>query len=80
MNMEILRAKRERIADRDANISVFPRMNHAMLMLEEHLFTAMAGHPGTAHTDGGQGTGIIVATDRIGRVFKVEVTQVDGPE
>lgn len=79
-DVETLRRKREQIKAREANVSVFPRMNHATLMMEEHLFSAISAHPGTHDTRGGEGTGIIVATDRIGRVFKVEITQVDGPE
>lgn len=71
-----LDAKRDRIAARDTSI---PKMGAGALDFESDLFSFMSNRFGLDVT-GGQGTGIIVAEDRHGRIFKVEITQVGGPE
>lgn len=71
-----LDAKRERIAARDCSI---PKMGPHALNLETGLFSFLS-NLGFRGVTGGEGTGIIVARQQGGRVFKVEITQVDGPE
>lgn len=70
--------KRLAIARRAADLPGIPKMGTTALNLEAGLY-GFAANSGMG-ASGGQGTGIIVARDAHGRVFKVELTQVDGPE
>lgn len=71
-----LDAKRDRIAARDTSI---PKMGDSALSLEGGIFAYLSNYIGP-DVSGGKGTGIIVAEDPSGRIFKVEITQVGGPE
>lgn len=69
-----VRAKRS--AERMSNFAV-PKMGEATLVLEAHLFALLSKL--NVRTAGRKGTGIYTLRDKEGRVFKVEVTQVEGP-
>lgn len=56
-----------------------PTMGVTALGVEAGLHAYLSNAAGL-RARGGQGTGIIVASDMHGRVFKVELSQVDGPK
>lgn len=77
---QTLDVKRARIALRQSDFSM-PKMGESALALEAMTFAFLCNTVSPSlKVRGGQGTGIIVAKDYHGRVFKVELTQVDGPE
>ena len=71
-----LDAKRDRIAARDTSI---PKMGATLLWWEQQIYNDISNY-GCADVTGGKGTGILIAEDGAGRIFKVEITQVGGPE
>lgn len=79
MNMEVVNSKRAQIAARERDLAHITRMGTAALDFESQLYAVISNYTGLK-VRGGQGTGIVVAQDGAGRVFKVEITQVDGPE
>lgn len=56
-----------------------PRMGEAALNYEAGLY-AFLSNAGYRRVGGGQGTGIITVEDNHHRTFKIELTQVGGPE
>lgn len=56
-----------------------PTMGAVALGVEAGLHAYLSNASGL-RARGGQGTGIIVASDMHGRVFKVELSQVEGPK